>query len=47
MTLYFEDREKLDGFVLEIPAERTIHFHTNELKIRTGRRSRAALATRQ
>lgn len=30
MTLYFEDREKLDGFVLEIPAERTIHFHTNE-----------------
>lgn len=36
MTLYFEDREKLDGFVLEIPAERTIHFHTNELKNQDG-----------
>ena len=35
-TLYFEDREKLDGFVLEIPAERTIHFHTNELKNQDG-----------
>ena len=26
----------MDGFVLEIPAERTIHFHTNELKNQDG-----------
>ena len=36
MTLYFEDREKMEGFVLEVPAERTIHFHTNELKNQAG-----------
>lgn len=32
MTLYFEDRPKIGGFVLEVPAERTIHFHTCDLK---------------
>lgn len=32
MTLYFEDREKLEGFLLSVPAERTIHFHTCDLK---------------
>ncbi len=32
MTLYFEDREKLEGFRLPVPAERTIHFHTYDLK---------------
>lgn len=36
MTLYFEDREKLEGFVLEVPAERTIHFHTYDLKNQDG-----------
>ncbi|RKI93598.1 hypothetical protein D7V94_02570 [Parablautia intestinalis] len=32
MTIYFEDREKLEGFRLSVPAERTIHFHTCDLK---------------
>ena len=36
MTVYFEDREKMDGFLLEIPAERTIHFHTYKLKNQAG-----------
>ncbi len=36
MTLYFEDRKKLEGFHLEIPAERTIHFHTYDLKNEQG-----------
>ena len=36
MVLYFEDRDKMDGFVLEVPAERTIHFHTYDLKNKKG-----------
>lgn len=36
MTLYFEDREKLDQFLLPVPAERTIHFHTYKLKNKEG-----------
>ena len=36
MTLYFEDRDKMEGFLLEVPAERTIHFHTYDLKNEDG-----------
>lgn len=31
MTLYFEDRPKMDGIILTVPAERTIHFHTFDI----------------
>lgn len=37
MTLYFEDREKMEGFALTVPAERTIHFHTYKLKNNEGK----------
>lgn len=36
MTLYFEDRDKLEGFVLPVPPERTIHFHTYDLTNQAG-----------
>jgi hypothetical protein len=32
LTLYFEDRAKLDGFEVEIPAERTKHIRMDKLK---------------
>lgn len=31
MTLYFEDRDKLDGYVVEVPAERTLHIRLDRL----------------
>lgn len=31
MTLYFEDREKMGGFTIAIPAERTIHCRLDKI----------------
>ena len=32
LTLYFEDRPKMGGFLVEIPAERTLHIRLDKLK---------------
>ena len=32
MTLYFENREKLGGFSVTIPAERTIHCRMDQIR---------------
>ena len=31
LTLYFEDRDKLGGFSVVVPAERTLHIRTDKL----------------
>ncbi len=31
MTLYFEDRDKLGGYTVEVPAERTLHIRLDKL----------------
>ena len=31
MTLYFEDREKMEGFSVLIPGERTLHVRLDQL----------------
>lgn len=31
MTLYFEDRDKMEGFVVTVPAERTHHIRLDKL----------------
>jgi hypothetical protein len=31
LTLYFEDRDKLDGFKVDVPAERTRHIRLDKL----------------
>ena len=36
LTLYFEDREKLDGFSVEVPAERTLHIRLDRLVNKDG-----------
>lgn len=32
MTLYFEDRDKLDGFTVQIAAERTLHIRMDKIR---------------
>lgn len=32
MTLYFEDRDKMEGFVVKVPAERTVHCRMDKIK---------------
>jgi len=36
MTLYFEDRDKMDGYEAACPAERTHHIRLDKLKSKTG-----------
>ena len=36
MTLYFEDREKLGGYSVTIPPERTLHIRLDKLLNRDG-----------
>ncbi|MCI9068159.1 MAG: hypothetical protein HFI65_05735 [Lachnospiraceae bacterium] len=36
MTLYFEDREKLGGFSVTVPAERTVHCRMDQIRNRDG-----------
>jgi hypothetical protein len=36
MTLYFEDRDKLGGYSVEIPPERTLHIRLDKLVSRDG-----------
>lgn len=37
LTLYFTDREKLDGFTVVCPAERTVHVRMDSLKNSDGK----------
>lgn len=32
ITLYFEDRDKLDGFTVQVAAERTLHIRMDKLR---------------
>lgn len=32
LTLYFEDREKMEGFHAVVPAERTVHLRMDKLR---------------
>ncbi len=32
LTLYFEDRDKMEGFSVTVPAERTIHCRMDQIK---------------
>lgn len=36
MTLYFEDRDKLGGYTVEVPAERTLHIRLDKLVSKDG-----------
>ena len=36
LTLYFEDREKLEGFFVTVPAERTIHCRMDKIRNQKG-----------
>jgi len=36
MTLYFEDRDKVDGFTVEVEAERTSHIRMDKIKNNKG-----------
>ncbi len=36
MTLYFEDRDKLEGFSVTVPAERTVHCRMDKIRNRDG-----------
>ena len=36
MTLYFEDIDKIDGFIVNVPAERTLHVRMDKIKNRDG-----------
>lgn len=36
LTLYFEDRDKMDGFMAECKAERTHHIRLDKLKSKKG-----------
>ncbi len=36
MTLYFEDREKLEGFSVVVPGERTVHCRMDRIRNRDG-----------
>ena len=37
MTLYFEDREKMTGFTVKIPAERTVHCRLDKIRNSEGK----------
>lgn len=36
MTLYFEDRPKMDGFAVKVAAERTLHVRMDQIKNKDG-----------
>lgn len=36
LTLYFEDRPKMEGFTAVVPAERTVHLRMDKIKAEDG-----------
>lgn len=36
MTLYFEDTDKIDGFAVSVPAEKTLHVRMDKIKNKDG-----------